>query len=667
MTSRSRRTLFVLCLLLAGALVGAGLLAPSAEATAPATLSTTSLAFGNVHVGTPVAKNITVKLAPGYVLSGLSGSTYGSWAASESLPCATPGSQTCVVTQTFKPQVLGTQSRSLSITVCQQADPDACTTYVVKVSGTGVIPATFTPASIAFSTVPVGSTKYVAEKVTIDKGFYLDSATPADSAFDSVHFAADCVRSGGTCTFDFSFHPVQTGAVSSSAQIELCPDDGSNMCVGKTIALTGTGGEPGTGGPATLAFGQVHIGKTLTKTITIKVLAGNHIGSFSLIDNDNLPGEFSLGDDEFPCFADGPLTCTFSVSFLPGDQLARATIVRTLVCENSSNHCKAYDTKVTGTGVLPGTVSPSPLAFGSTVVGTSVAKPVTLTMDAGWRPVEADFVGVDPTQFSDNSTDACGSLPVTATKCAFSTWFEARHIGGNAPEHLVVRVCEIDNADFCVDLKPVNVTATGLAPGKTSVASLAFGSVKVYAVAHKTFTLSADDGWYLQGFGGSGNAEGSGWGVGVPPGCDPATAACTVTQTFAPAWTGSYAATTIATLCNDAAVLCVDLPGVKLTGTGALTATATKLVSNTTQGKVDHSELLTATVSPAPSDGGSVTFYDGTRIITGCFGEIRRGGTVQCGWTPTTSGSHSLKAVFSGTNGYQSSTSPVLSRSVAAS
>ena len=73
--------------------------------------------------------------------------------------------------------------------------------------------------------------------------------------------------------------------------------------------------------------------------------------------------------------------------------------------------------------------------------------------------------------------------------------------------------------------------------------------------------------------------------------------------------------------------------------------------------------IYTATVTPAPG-GGTVAFTDNGTTINGCGTRPvnTSTGIATCTTTPGTAGAHNIKAVFSGTGNYTTSTSAVLTQ-----
>ena len=109
------------------------------------------------------------------------------------------------------------------------------------------------------------------------------------------------------------------------------------------------------------------------------------------------------------------------------------------------------------------------------------------------------------------------------------------------------------------------------------------------------------------------------------------------------------------------------VPSVTITYTIPPTAatTRTTLTASPNPALEFQPVTLTANVSPAPA-GGTVAFDNGNIAITGCSAVSLSGATATCQTTGLGVGPHSVTAVYSGTAGYQGSTSPGVNETVVA-
>ncbi len=97
----------------------------------------------------------------------------------------------------------------------------------------------------------------------------------------------------------------------------------------------------------------------------------------------------------------------------------------------------------------------------------------------------------------------------------------------------------------------------------------------------------------------------------------------------------------------------------------AQAATATTLVSSANPSVAGAQVTYTATVRPAPS-GGTVSFTDNGSLIAGCGSQPvnTSTGTATCATTPGAAGAHNIVAAYTGTTGFEASTSSVLTQLV---
>ena len=98
---------------------------------------------------------------------------------------------------------------------------------------------------------------------------------------------------------------------------------------------------------------------------------------------------------------------------------------------------------------------------------------------------------------------------------------------------------------------------------------------------------------------------------------------------------------------------------------GGPASTSTSLSSSGSPSVLGTSVTFTATVSPSPG-GGTVAFREGTGVISGCTAKPVVAGQASCTETISSAGSHSIVAEFSGTAGFESSTSQTLTQVVQA-
>jgi hypothetical protein len=147
---------------------------------------------------------------------------------------------TCTMTVTFNPTINGTIKGAVAI-----ANSTAVNPQIYNVSGTAVLPLTFSPASLTFASQAVGSTS-AAKTVTLTNN--------AGTGMSGITFVATgdytAFATGGTpcgaglgahanCTIGVTFTPSATGAIKGSVTVTYSGVTPSFSP--QEISLTGTG------------------------------------------------------------------------------------------------------------------------------------------------------------------------------------------------------------------------------------------------------------------------------------------------------------------------------------------------------------------------------------------------------------------------------------------
>jgi hypothetical protein len=208
------------------------------------TTSTSSLVFASVKFGVKSMKSFSVtnhQTQPVTVSEGLGGTNAADFSITGGTCTTTLAAKaTCTIAVTFKPGALGTESAALSVS----DSPDPLSPYTVALSTGATIPATVTPATIAYGTLTSKqSSKTKNVTVTNLSGFSL----PVSASFTGTN-AGDFAVTGGTCggsaspdsscTIAVTFTPTGGGSP-ESASIALSV--GSDPASPYSISLTGTG------------------------------------------------------------------------------------------------------------------------------------------------------------------------------------------------------------------------------------------------------------------------------------------------------------------------------------------------------------------------------------------------------------------------------------------
>ncbi|HTR26068.1 MAG TPA: FG-GAP-like repeat-containing protein [Terriglobales bacterium] len=204
--------------------------------SAQASVSPASLTFANQAIGTTSAAKKVTLTNTGKILLDISSITAtGNFAISASTCGATLAvGKKCKVSVTFTPTETGVQTGTLVF-----ADNAVNSPQTVALSGTGILPATLTPASATYHAQKVGTT-------SSPKTFKLANNQSVDLNGIAISTSGDFAVSATTCstslaakkkcTISVTFTPTQTGTRTGQLSVS---DSASNSP--QTASLSGTG------------------------------------------------------------------------------------------------------------------------------------------------------------------------------------------------------------------------------------------------------------------------------------------------------------------------------------------------------------------------------------------------------------------------------------------
>ncbi len=199
-------------------------------------LSPISLGFGNQAINTTsVAKTVTLSNTGEAALDITSITTSGDFAIlSKTCGSALAARAKCTVKVTFTPTVLGKLTGKLTFTDNALNSPQT-----VGLSGTGVLPATLTPAKATYAAQTVGTTS-AAKTFTLTNNLAVTLSSIVISATgDFAVSATTCTTSLGSklkCTISVTFTPTAKGTRTGLLSVS----DSANNSPQKS-SLTGTG------------------------------------------------------------------------------------------------------------------------------------------------------------------------------------------------------------------------------------------------------------------------------------------------------------------------------------------------------------------------------------------------------------------------------------------
>ncbi|MGB9205681.1 MAG: choice-of-anchor D domain-containing protein, partial [Terriglobales bacterium] len=168
-------------------------------------------------------------------LNGISMSTTGDFAISATT-CTTSlaAKGKCTISVTFTPTMTGTRTGKLSVSDSASNSPQTA-----GLTGTGVLPATLTPATATYASQAVGTTS-AAKTFTLTNNQTvslngISMSTTGDFAI-SATTCTSSLAAKGKCTISVTFTPTMTGTRTGKLRVS---DSASNSP--QTSNLTGTG------------------------------------------------------------------------------------------------------------------------------------------------------------------------------------------------------------------------------------------------------------------------------------------------------------------------------------------------------------------------------------------------------------------------------------------
>jgi FG-GAP-like repeat/Abnormal spindle-like microcephaly-assoc'd, ASPM-SPD-2-Hydin/Beta-propeller repeat len=382
MTGYTQSTNFPLVNPIQSALPGtqAGFIAEFSENEGAPLVSLTpaSLAFGNQQIGTSGATQAVTLANTGTAPLAVSGINFGGANGADFLQTNNCGStvaggSSCTIEVSFAPA--GTGNRSASLTI---ADNTPSSPQSVSLSGTGTAPAvSLTPTNLSFGNQAVSTTSAVQNVILTNTGtgtltlssMGITGTNGGD--FSQTNNCGGTLVAGANCTIAVSFTPAATGA--RSAVLNIADNAPGSP---QTVSLSGTGTAPAVSlTPASLNFGNEYLGSSSgSQSVTL-----NNTGNATLtITGITIGPDFAQTNNCGTSLAAGA-SCSFSITFAP--TTAGPLTESLLITDNVPGSPQSVT--LSGTGLVPAPqvlLSPSALAFGNQVIGTtSSSQPVTLT------------------------------------------------------------------------------------------------------------------------------------------------------------------------------------------------------------------------------------------------------------------------------------------------
>ena len=400
-------------------------LAGTGVATA-VTLLPSSLAFGTQVVGTTSAVNtitLTNSGAPALTINSVS--TTGGFSASDNCSGATiqPEGQ-CTINVTFTPNLVGTYVGDITVTDSASNSPQ-----LIPITGIAVLPLIFSPLNLNFGNVTVGTnngTKTLT--LTNNANTTLNLAVSASADYAAAgNGTAPCgtsLAAHAKCTIGVTFTPTMNGTIKGSVKVSY-----NGAFSPALIALTGVGingnANPLSFSVATLSFTNIIVGTT---SVAKSVSATNVSASTVMISGITASGEFSAAPGGAkPCSGalSAGASCTFTVTFSP---MSLGTVSGSVaVIDDTSVSPQIMN--LSGSAVLPLSLSAASLSFAAQAVGTNSAAQILTVTNNQSTPLTINFVSSGDYATTAVVTNPCGTSLAARSQCNIGIEFSPTMTG----------------------------------------------------------------------------------------------------------------------------------------------------------------------------------------------------------------------------------------------
>jgi hypothetical protein len=453
-----------------------------------------------------------------------------------------PGAAGCAGTvpdgQPIDTSALGPHSFSVTATDTDGQTSTVVTDYTVTSAATTL---GISPSPVAFGNVvdgvsavktvtvtnrtasPLTVGKLVVEPMTLGG----QATSPSDllyQIFTSNDTCAGELAPGASCTLGLSLKvhlPHNAPLIGPfSITFALKASDAAGGALPLTwSALTGIGVGPLLVSPSPVAFGDVVDGVSAVKTVTLTNQAANPLTVGKLVVQPMIPGapatspsdlyyQISTSDDTCAGELAPGASCTLGVSVkvhLPHNEpvMGPFSIAVALKASDAAGaQLPLTAIELTGTGVGPLVLSPSPVAFGDVVDGVSAVKTVTVTNQTA-SPLTVGRLAVGTASPSDldyqvlTSDDACVGELAPGASCTLGLSVKVHLPLGQevlGDFSITVSLAASDAAGGKLPSTPVELTGTGVGPLLLSPSPLAFGDVVDGVSGVETLTVTNQTG-----------------------------------------------------------------------------------------------------------------------------------------------------------------------------
>jgi len=372
--------------------------------SAPAVLS-----FGATVVGQSETLPVTLTNSSqaNATISGVTSSNSEFTPASLSLPILLLPGQSVELSVSFTPSKTGWTGGTIKFISNEQ---NSLLPLPVTGSGVNSLAVTATPSIVSFGRAALGTTSTVPVVLTNGRPWKVTlSALQTTGTGFSVTGATFplTLSAGQSVTLNVDFSPVSAGAIAGSLFFS-----GAGLAI--PLNAIGVGSGQLTANPASLTFGSVPSGTSVTLTDSFTNTGGTNV----TISQATVTGTgFGISGLSLPMTLFPGASVTFYAEFSPSAAI-NATGGITIV-SNASN--PNLNISLSGTGTAQGqlTLAPTALNFGKTTVGSQVSQ--TSSLSAGGASITVSAASLNSAEFSLSGVSfpmtipAGQSVPVTLT------------------------------------------------------------------------------------------------------------------------------------------------------------------------------------------------------------------------------------------------------------
>ena len=358
---------------------------------------------------------------------------------------------------------------------------------------------TLSAASTAldFGTAVVGTTTQVTD--TLSNGsadtVTVSSASSSNASFQLMTPAPPFTLSPGqSATVTIAFSPKATGK--PAGKISVITSGGGKI----DIAVSGSAVAPGqlTASPGSLAFGNVGVGQSQAKAVTLTNSGGT---SVTVSQASVSSAAFSITGLTLPVTIDAGQSAAFNVVFAPKSAGAingsvALNGVSSLTMKSKKHSAGAQDTapasvalSVSGDGIAPGQLvaAPASVSFGNVTTGSTQNQTVTLT-NSGATSASLSQASVTGAGLSISGLTLPLSLGA-GQSASFQLTFSPTSPGTVSGGLTITSTANNANLSMAV-------TGTGVAPGALALnpSGVSFGSVTVGSSQNQPVTITNSGG-----------------------------------------------------------------------------------------------------------------------------------------------------------------------------